>query len=379
MRQGSRQCPSERLGAAAGGDLQRDPDQRERGRDARRAARAGQLQRAAHRARGRAQRHRRGRARARDPRAARHAGGVRRHRAREGRLPLRRRLPGRIRPALRRGVRRRRRGAAPAPPARPQRQRPPAAEDRHAAARGPGDRGPGRQGPDRHQGRAHHLARLDRGPAPRAHALVAAGRRLAAHRFGSRAAPPARRGEPRPPAGPRLHHPHRRRGRPRRRHRGRRELPDLRLGRDPDPQGRGLRARAALQRALAAAARDPRHGQLEDAAHRGRRHEDLRRDEGLPVPLRRRSQAAARALPGLAADLRPLRDRVADRRQPRQEGLAQVRRLPGDRPERGADRDRRQHRALRRQARPRGDRPQDQSRGGATRSSTSSASATSAG
>ena len=201
------------------------------------------------------------------------------------------------RPAQRRGGRRRR-GAAPAPPARPQRQQPPAAEDRHAAARGPGDRGPGRQGSDRHQGRAHHLARLDRGPPPGAHALVAAGRRLAAHRLGSRAAPPARRREPRPPAGPRLHHPHRRRGGPRRRHRGRRQIPDLRVGRDPDPQGRGLRARAALQRALAAAARDPRHGQLQDAAHRGRRAEDLRRDEELPVPLRRRSQAAPRALPG---------------------------------------------------------------------------------
>ena len=166
-------CPSERLRAAAGSDLQRDPDQRERRRDPRRAARAGQLQRAAHRARGRTQRHRGGRAGARDPRAARHAGGVRRHRAREGRFPLRRRLPGRIRPAQPEAAD----DDDEAP--RPRRQRGrngngrPPPEDRHAAARGPGDRGPGRQGPDRHQGRAHHLARLDRGAPPGAHALVA--------------------------------------------------------------------------------------------------------------------------------------------------------------------------------------------------------------
>ena len=47
------------------------------------------------------------------------------------------------------------------------------------------------------------------------------------------------------------------------------------------------------------------------------------------------------------------------------QGLAQVGRLPDRRPERGAHRDRREHGPLRRQARSRGDGPQDQPRGGA--------------
>ena len=71
-----------------------------------------------------------------------------------------------------------------------------------------------------------------------------------------------------PAQGPRLHHPHRRRGDPRGRSRGRRPLPDLGLGRDPDPQGGGPGARRALHRALAAPARDPRLRQRQDQADR---------------------------------------------------------------------------------------------------------------
>ncbi len=57
-------------------------------------------------------------------------------------------------------------------------------------------------------------------------------------------------------------------------------------------------------------------------------------------------------------------------------GVAEVGRLPGDRPDRGAGVDRREHGQVRRQARPRGDDPQDQPGGGAARSCGRSACAT---
>ena len=53
--------------------------------------------------------------------------------------------------------------------------------------------------------------------------------------------------------------------------------------------------------------------------------------------------------------LRALRHRGGDRGRPEDQGLAQVGRLHRDQPDRGAGRDRRQHRPLRRPAQPRGD------------------------
>ena len=63
-----------------------------RGRDPRRDPREEAVRRAAHRARRRAQRGRQRREGPRDARAARHAGGLRRHRPREGGVPVRGRL-----------------------------------------------------------------------------------------------------------------------------------------------------------------------------------------------------------------------------------------------------------------------------------------------
>jgi ribonuclease G len=64
------------------------------------------------------------------------------------------------------------------------------------------------------------------------------------------------------------------------------------------------------------------------------------------------------------SDLRSLRHREPGAARPRAPRLAQVGRLSRVRSDRGADRDRREHRPIRRKAYPRGDRPQDQPRGG---------------
>ena len=73
---------------------------------------------------------------------------------------------------------------------------------------------------------------------------------------------------------------------------------------------------------------------------------------------------AGLAVRGTRADLRSFRNRAADRSRAGAQGVAEIGRLPGLRSGRGAGRDRRQHRPLRGQEQPGGDRPQDQSGGG---------------
>ena len=95
-----------------------------------------------------------------------------------------------------------------------------------------------------------------------------------------------------------------------------------------------------------------------------RRSRDLRTDRRVCAELHAAAALAGIALRGRGADLRPFPDRTADRPRTRAQGLAQIGRLPGLRSGRGADRDRRQHRPLRRQAQPGRDGPQDQPGGG---------------
>ena len=97
----------------------------------------------------------------------------------------------------------------------------------------------------------------------------------------------------------------------------------------------------------------------------GRRRGDLRR--GSSSSSTRCSRSSCRGSSSTASERRPLRalrHRQGDRGGAEAEGLAEVGRLPGDQPDRGAGRDRRQHRPLRRPAQPRGDGARHQPRGG---------------
>ena len=85
-------------------------------------------------------------------------------------------------------------------------------------------------------------------------------------------------------------------------------------------------------------------------------------------PLRRQvhpgDQGPHRALPGRAPAVRPLRGRGGDQEGPAAQGEPQVRRSSGDRPDRGHDHHRCQHRRLRRASQPGRDHLQDQPGGG---------------
>ena len=303
---------------------------------------------------------------ARDARAAGHAGGLRRRRPREGRLPARRRLL----PAQRRRVRARRsdlrtdavgHGAspsdldaadAPAVAARRAAARP--AADRGAPAEGPGHHRPDQQGADGHQGRAGDLEHLPARPLPGLPAAQPPDRRLAPHRERGRARSACARRSKSVAADA-----------------GgiiirtacegvsKREIQsDLRLLRklwtSPLAQGRdACRRRRCCTSDLDVILRTIRDLSANDVhARRVDNRRDYQRILDFIDSVMPRWRPRVDLYELRRADLRALRHRGADRQGAGAQGVAQVGRLHRHRPHRGADRDRRQHRPLRRQDRP---------------------------
>ena len=239
-----------------------------------------------------------------------------------------------------------------------------AAEDRGPAEGRPGDPRPGREGAARHQGRAPHLARDDAGPVPGVHADGRPRRRLAQDRV-ARGARPAARHRPRVPRGARLHrrrdHPHRRRRPAEGRHRQRPRGVPRDLDRDPPADGIVARAGRRLPRA------EPGRQAAARSADRGVPGDPHRQPAGVPARARAgrahpaRPRAEGEALLEAVSDLRGVRRAGRDRQGAQEQGVAEVGRLDRHQPDRGAGRDRRQHRPLRRQ--------EDQRAGSRTRSS----------
>ena len=135
---------------------------------------------------------------------------------------------------------------------------------------------------------------------------------------------------------------------------------------------------ADLQRPGPAAADGARpvHGRRREADHRlaARVRSGQEVHRRVHAGLRRAHRAVRRQ----RSDLRRLRHRDRDRPRAGAQGLAEVGRLPDRRRDGGADRGRRQHRALRRQEEPRRHDHQDQHGGGPARSPSSFASGRSA-
>ena len=247
-------------------------------------------------------------------------------------------------------------GARP-PRDRPHRGRPP---------QGPEHPGPGVQGVARHQGRPDHLLHQPARPVPRLHAPGQPPRGLAADPRRRRAGPAAAADQGDPAArGRRVHHPDRRRGEGRGRVPGGRRVPACASGSRSRPGSpRPRPARRAPRGGRPHLPRDPR------SVHRRGGGGADRRRRGVPAGGRVRREprpgpgAPGPPLRGPRARLRGARHREGDREGAPPQGLAQVGRLPGHRPDRGPGLDRRQHRQVRRQARLRGDDPQDQPGGG---------------
>ena len=167
------------------------------------------------------------------------------------------------------------------------------------------------------------------------------------------------------PAGLGLHRSHGRGERLRARAQERHGVPDQALERGRPARGGRALPVADLQRPRPAAADGAR------PVHRRRREADhrfalrVRPDEEVHRGVHARLRRAHRALRRQRPDLRRLRHRDRDRPRAGAQGLAEVGRLSDRRRDGGADRGRRQHRALRRQEEPGRHDHQDQHGGGA--------------
>ena len=243
------------------------------------------------------------------------------------------------------------------------------AADHRTAARGPGDRRAGGEGSDRQQGRAPDHAAQHSLALPGPAAAVARGRRVGADRGRGRARPPedARRPSWRAPAGAHGY--------------------IVRTNAEGQPAEALAEDIAYLSRAWALIEQQVRETTrvgarvYEDLSLPMRAVRDLmRRDvEKVKVDSRETCERlrafAAQYMPGLAEKIehysgaRPVFDLygVEDeiQRALREGSAAEIRRLPGHRPDRGDDHGRRQHRLLPRPAQPRGDGLPHQPRSGA--------------